>query len=69
MAELMTLPGRVEKRLSDLVAMDEFQADEVEMCRQDYWRDRDFWHGTLIRAFERAKERIARGGDDDKRKA
>lgn len=62
MAEMRRqLPEKVEKRLSDLVAMDEFQVDEVEMCRQDYWRDRDFWHGILIRCFDRARERISRG--------
>lgn len=57
--ELKALPERVEKRLADLVEMEEFDMEEVGYCRQTYWEDRDGWHQTLVNCFDRAQQRIA----------
>lgn len=54
---LKPLPERVEKRLADLVEMQEFDAEEVECCRQTYWDDRDGWHSILIGCYDRAQQR------------
>lgn len=58
--ELKDLPPKIEKRLGDLVEMEEFDMEEVRCCRQTYWEDRDTWHQTLINCFERAQERVSR---------
>lgn len=52
------LPAKVEKRLSDLLEMEEFDMEEVRCCRQTYWEDRDGWHSILINTYERALQRI-----------
>lgn len=56
--ELRKLPGKIEKRLADLVEMEEFDMEEVEHCRRTYWDDREGWHSILINCYERAKEGI-----------
>lgn len=56
--ELNPLPEKIEKRLMELVAMEEFDMEEVDYCRKTYWDDREGWHSILINCYERAKEGI-----------
>jgi hypothetical protein len=59
------LPPKVEKRLSDLIAMGEFSTPEADFCRRTYWHrfadgaeQRHEWHQILINCFDRAQKRI-----------
>lgn len=55
------LPQRIERRLAELVALNEFDQEEVEQCRKTYWDDRDGWHSVLIGCYERAQQRQEAG--------
>lgn len=51
------LPPKIEKRLSDLVQMGEFDQGDVSHCRASYWAARDDWHTILIDCYDAAKRR------------
>ncbi len=51
------LPAKIEKRLADLLAMEEFDQGEVAWCRAAYWSARDDWHTILIACFNQAQLR------------
>jgi len=53
------LPQKIERRLAELVQMEEFDAGDVAHCRAAYWSAREDWHQILIDCFERASQRRA----------
>lgn len=55
------LPPKIEKRLADLVSMNEFDQRDVRHCRASYWGARDDWHKILIDCYDEAMRRQARG--------
>jgi hypothetical protein len=42
------LPPKIERRLADLVQLEEFDQGDVRHCRCSYWGARDAWHQILI---------------------
>lgn len=53
------LPGKIERRLAELVQMGEFDQGDVNHCRASYWDARDDWHKILVDCHEEAQRRLA----------
>ena len=52
-----SLPPKIERRLADLVQMEEFDQGDVNHCRTSYWGARDDWHQILIDCYAAAHTR------------
>ena len=60
MSDARPIPEKIEKRLMELLKMEEFDMQEVELCRATYWSARSDWHITLVNCYDSAIERISK---------
>ncbi|WP_426195067.1 hypothetical protein [Massilia sp. DWR3-1-1] len=53
------LPEKIERRLAELLALDEFDEGEVTWCRRSYWDARDDWHKILVACYDMTQRRTS----------
>ena len=51
------LPEKIEHRLTELLALGEFDEGEATWCRRSYWSARDDWHKILVACHDMAQRR------------
>lgn len=54
------IPAKIEKRIAELVQLEEFDAGDVAHCRAAYWSARDDWHQILVDCYAAAQQRQQR---------